>query len=296
MTRQYSVAQMRKFAQKADKRNDPTWLESQEERKRLESEFHDKKHEEMEEAKANKAMDTYEAVYTNRKYYKAVHACSAYSDQWIKEQCKSKIVLDYCCGVGGSAIKAAHAGADLVIGIDISESSLKVAQQRAEDAGVADRVVFILGDAENTGLPENSVERIICSGVLHHLDLDFAGPELFRTSAPGGKALAIEALDYNPAIKLYRMRTPDIRTEWEKAHILSMKDIRNLRKYFIVDDIRFWHIVGIAAPHLPNFMNPILNGIDRVLEKIPYVQRMAWMFTFIMEKPSVSPATDKKTL
>ena len=285
MTRLYSADEMRRCSKSADKRNDPNWLDGQEERKRLESEFHDKKHEEMEEAKANSAMDTYEAVYTNRKYYKAVRACSAYSEKWIKEECQGKIVLDYCCGVGGSSIKAAKAGADLVIGIDISESSLNVAQKRAEEAGVADRIVFVLGDAENTGLPDNSIERTICSGVLHHLDLDYAGPEIFRVTAAGGKALAIEALDYNPAIKLYRMRTPDIRTEWEKAHILSLKDIRKLREYFRVDDIRYWHIVGIAAPHLPSFISPVLNAVDRILEKIPLIQQMAWMFTFVMEKP-----------
>lgn len=288
MKRTYSIDEMRKFAIAADQRNDPSWLSQLDERKQLESEFHDRKHEEMEEAKANKAMDTYEAVYTNRKYYKAVHACSEYSEQWIRDECNGRIVLDYCCGVGGSSIKAAKAGADLVIGIDISESSLNVAQKRAEEAGVADRIVFVLGDAENTGLPDDSIERTICSGVLHHLDLDFAGPELFRVTAPDGKALAIEALDYNPAIKLYRSMTPDIRTEWEKAHILSMKDIRKLRGYFRVDDVRFWHITGIAAPHLPGFMAPVLNGIDRVLEKIPYVQRLAWMFTFVMEKPAES--------
>lgn len=285
MIRNYSVNEMRMFAQAADKRNDPTWMKQQDERKRLESEFHDKKHNELQEAEANNAVDTYEAVYTNRKYYRAVRACSNYSRNWVEQECKGKIVLDYCCGVGGTSIRAAKAGADLVIGIDISESSLKVAQQTAKQAGVADRIIFMLGDAENTGLPDNSIERTICSGVLHHLDLEHAGPELFRVTAPGGTALAVEALDYNPAIKLYRALTPDIRTEWEKAHILSMKDVRNLRKFFNVDDVRFWHITGIAAPHLPAFMSPILNGLDRVLEKIPFIQRMAWMFTFVMEKP-----------
>lgn len=285
MNRAYSPDELREIAKTIDKRNDPDWLTSQDERKRLESEFHNKKHEEMEEAKANKAMDTYEAIYTNRKYYKAVRACSDYLANWIGTECKGKIVLDYCCGVGGSSIKAAQAGADLVIGIDISESSLKVAQERAEAEGVADRIVFVLGDAENTGLPDGSIERGICSGVLHHLDLQFAIPELDRVAAPGAKILAGEALDYNPAIKLYRMRTPDIRTEWEKAHILSMKDVRFIRGFFDVPDVRFWHIVGIAGPHLPAFFQPILNAVDRVLEKIPFVQRMAWMFTFVMEQP-----------
>ncbi|MGR3436168.1 MAG: methyltransferase domain-containing protein [Shimia sp.] len=284
------VARMRALAQAADKRADPAWLAGQEERKRLEAEFHDRKHEEQEAARAAQAMDTYEAIYSNRKYYQAVAGCSNYTDAWIAEECRGRIVLDYCCGVGGTSIKAARAGADLVIGIDISPSSLKVAQKRAEEAGVADRIVFVLGDAEATGLPEGSVERTICSGVLHHLDLDHAGPELFRVTAPGGRVLAVEALDYNPAIKLYRMRTPHLRTEWEKAHILSLKDVRKLGGYFDVPEIRYWHITAIAAPHLPRAFGPVLNGIDRVLERIPFVQRMAWMFTFVLRKPDAPAA------
>jgi len=288
VTRKYSVDELREIAHQKDKAQDKKWLHNLEDRKQLESEFHDKKHNDKEDAIANNAVDTYEAVYSNRKYYKAVKACSEYSSNWIKQECKGKIVLDYCCGIGGTAIKAAKAGADLVIGIDISASSVAVARKAAEAEGVADRIVFIVGDAENTGLPDDSIERTVCSGVLHHLDLDHAGPELFRVTAPGGKLLAIEALDYNPAIKLYRMMTPDLRTEWEKAHILSMKDIRNLREYFEVVDIRYWHITAIAAPHLPGFMLPVLNGVDRLLEKIPLVQRLAWMFTFVMHKPAAA--------
>ena len=97
--------------------------------------------------------------------------------------------------------------------------------------------------------------------------------------------MAGEALDYNPAIKLYRKFTPDIRTEWEKAHILSLKDVKFITRFLDVKEVKFWHITAIAAPHLPRFFHPILDGIDRILERVPYLQRMAWMFTFAMEKP-----------
>ena len=44
----------------------------------------------------------------------------------------------------------------------------------------------------------------MCCGMLHHLDLSYAFPELRRILSLEGKILAIEALDYNPIIKLYR--------------------------------------------------------------------------------------------
>ena len=59
-------------------------------------------------------------------------------------------------------------------------------------------------DAENTMLDDNYIDAIICSGMLHHLDLSYAFLELRRILRAEGKILAaIEALNYNPAIKLY---------------------------------------------------------------------------------------------
>ena len=115
--------------------------------------------------------------------------------------------------------------------------------------------------------------------MLHHLDLSYALPELRRILKPGGKILAVEALDYNPAIKLYRMLTPDMRTEWEKAHILSLKDIEFAKRFFKLGEIKYWHVIGYAAGKFPS-LHGVLDLIDRVLEKIPLVKRMSWMFTF----------------
>jgi hypothetical protein len=115
--------------------------------------------------------------------------------------------------------------------------------------------------------------------MLHHLDLSYAFPELRRILAPGGKILAVEALDYNPLIKLYRALTPQMRTEWEKAHILSLKDLRFAKRFFDVGEVRYWHITSIAAPHLPFLARP-LELLDRGLSRVPVIQLMAWIFTF----------------
>jgi len=124
---------------------------------------------------------------------------------------------------------------------------------------------------------------MIFSGDFHHLDLSHAFPEIQWIFAPGGKVLAIEALDYNPPIKLYRHLTPEMRTEWEKAHILTIKDIVFAKQFFRVGEVRFWHILGILEPHMRTFA-PILHKIDIVLTRIPLIQLMAWMFTFELIK------------
>lgn len=115
--------------------------------------------------------------------------------------------------------------------------------------------------------------------MLHRLDLTQAFPELQRILAPGGVILGVEALDYNPIIKLYRQLTPDMRTEWEKAHILSLKDIRFARRYFDLGEIRYWHIASIAGGKFPTLL-PFLDRLDVILTRIPGVRLMAWIFTF----------------
>ncbi len=55
-------------------------------------------------------------------------------------------VLDIGCGWGGTALYLNRVADVDVLGITLSEEQLKVARQRAEDAGVADRVKFELID------------------------------------------------------------------------------------------------------------------------------------------------------
>jgi SAM-dependent methyltransferase len=120
---------------------------------------------------------------------------------------------------------------------------------------------------------------VICAGVLHHLDVTRAFPEIERVLAPGGRVIALEALDYNPLIKLYRNRNAHQRTEWEKAHILSLRELRLARNHFRIGAVRYFHMMSIAGVWMPPLL-PVLNGLDRVLTRIPGLQLMSWMFAF----------------
>lgn len=258
------------------------WDSSLNDRKRAELKFHDAHRDRAKEIEPTD-QDTYERFYGNRKYYSATEASKAYVGDWIDTHARGRVFLDYACGDGMNAIRAAKAGAKLAIGIDISPISIENARRDAAAAGVSANTRFVQADCENTKLPDECADRIICSGMLHHLDLSFAFPELRRILAPGGRILAVEALDYNPAIKAYRMRTPEMRTEWEKAHILSLKDVRFAKHFFDLGDIKYWHIASILAPHMKPIA-PVLHAMDSVMTKIPFLQLMAWIFTFELVK------------
>ena len=252
------------------------WIGSLDDRKLKELEFHDL--DRNEEFKESLDQDAFEKFYGNRKFYSTVARSVEYTQSWIQHNAKDKIFLDYACGNGSYALLAAEAGARLSIGIDISSVSVDNAREEATRRGLHN-VFFLQADAENTMLPDCSIDTVICSGMLHHLDLSFALPELRRILGPGGKILAVEALDYNPLIKFYRWRTPSMRTEWEKAHILSLRDVGFAKRFFEIGEVKFWHVTSYAGAMVPKLL-PVLNLIDRVLTRIPLIRRMAWIFTF----------------
>ncbi len=259
------------------------WLATLDQRKLKELEFYDIHRDKSRTEALDK--DTYEKFYGNTKYYQVTGLSRAYVENWIDTQAKDKIFLDYACGNGSYAIRAAKAGAKQSIGIDISSVSVANARKSAAQENLSSNTFFVQADCENTGLPDASIDVVICSGMLHHLDLSYAFPELRRILAPGGRILGVEALDYNPLIKLYRYLTPEMRTEWEKAHILDLSDIRFAERFFDLGEIKYWHLSSIVAPKISLSLLPFLNGVDRILTQVPFLQLMAWIFTFELIKP-----------
>ncbi len=83
----------------------------------------------------------------------------------------SRIVLDLGGGTGGQAVRLAQAG-HLVTVVDPSPDALAALSRRASDAGVADRLRGVQGDAENLAdlLSAESIDLVLCHGVLEVVD------------------------------------------------------------------------------------------------------------------------------
>jgi cyclopropane-fatty-acyl-phospholipid synthase len=75
-------------------------------------------------------------------------------------------VLDIGCGWGGMALYLNRVADVDVLGITLSEEQLKVARQRAQEAGVSDRVKFELIDYR---LLEGRFDRIVSVGMFEHV-------------------------------------------------------------------------------------------------------------------------------
>lgn len=96
-------------------------------------------------------------------------------------------VLDLGSGSGILSIAAALLGASRAVGIELDGDAVPVAQANAEKNRVADRVVFVHGDAgraASLGAPAD----LICSNILRTINVSLLAP-IRDALAPGGVAI-----------------------------------------------------------------------------------------------------------
>lgn len=116
---------------------------------------------------------------------------------------KDLLILDAGCGPGVDGIILANEGGAKVVGIDISENSVKV----ANDSAIRKDGMFVslVGDIEVLPFKDNSFDICYCSWAMHHFpDIKTAITELYRCLKPGGKIALVEPNESNPAMRLSR--------------------------------------------------------------------------------------------
>ncbi|MDR2131274.1 MAG: bifunctional demethylmenaquinone methyltransferase/2-methoxy-6-polyprenyl-1,4-benzoquinol methylase UbiE [Odoribacteraceae bacterium] len=103
-------------------------------------------------------------------------------------------VLDVACGTGDFSLALLRRGAREVVGMDISENMLEVARVKARKRGVPEeRVTFLAGDAEATGLPGASFDAVtVAFGVRNFERLERSVREFYRVLRPGGRLVILE--------------------------------------------------------------------------------------------------------
>jgi ubiquinone/menaquinone biosynthesis C-methylase UbiE len=104
------------------------------------------------------------------------------------ERWHGKRVLEVGCGIGTDSINFARAGADLTA-VELSSESLRIAAQRADVMGVADRIRFVQANAEEltATLADEPYDLVYSFGVIHHTPRpDRALAEMRALAAPGG--------------------------------------------------------------------------------------------------------------
>jgi cyclopropane-fatty-acyl-phospholipid synthase len=119
-------------------------------------------------------------------------------------------VLDIGCGWGGLALELARNEHVEVLGVTLSREQLSIAQGRARNAGLADRVKFELRDYREV---EGQFDRIVSVGMFEHV-----GSRQYQTFFK-----TISRLLTNEGVALVhsigRMRGPDVTSAWIRKYI-----------------------------------------------------------------------------
>ena len=103
-----------------------------------------------------------------------------------KDDYKDKTVLDMGCGTGEYALWYASNGAKEVTGVDLSEGSLALANQKKNESAI-DNVTFHRMNVLELDFPDNSFDYVYSVGVLHHTgDPETGLKEMCRVVKPGG--------------------------------------------------------------------------------------------------------------
>lgn len=104
-------------------------------------------------------------------------------------------VLDLASGTGDLAFRMApRVGAKgRIILADINESMLRIARDRFTDHGLVGNVSFLIANAEQLPLPENSVDCLtIAFGLRNVTDKHAALAQMFSVLKTGGRAIILE--------------------------------------------------------------------------------------------------------
>lgn len=101
------------------------------------------------------------------------------------------VAVDLGCGPGHLVIKLAQMAPQMqVTGLDLSDEMLAEAEIQARMAGLADRISFRRGDAEQIPFPDASLDLVVSTLSLHHWSKPIAVlDELARVLRPGGAFL-----------------------------------------------------------------------------------------------------------
>jgi len=105
-----------------------------------------------------------------------------------------KLILDVATGTGDFAFEALTIlKPEKIIGVDISQGMLDIAQQKITKRNLGDKFEVKLGDSEKLPFDADGFDAVtVAYGVRNFENLETGLADIFRVLKPGGKAVVLE--------------------------------------------------------------------------------------------------------
>jgi demethylmenaquinone methyltransferase/2-methoxy-6-polyprenyl-1,4-benzoquinol methylase len=105
-----------------------------------------------------------------------------------------QLILDVATGTGDFAFEALSIlNPKKIVGVDISQGMLNIAQQKITKRGLGDKFEIKLGDSEKLPFEANAFDAVtVAYGVRNFENLEVGLADINRVLKPGGKAVVLE--------------------------------------------------------------------------------------------------------
>lgn len=197
-------------------------------------------------------------------------------------------LLDLCCGTGVHSILPAKLDWS-VVGIDLSEDSIRAARWLAATNGVADRCEFLAGDALEWRPQLGTFDLVFTSGSLYYLDFDRACHVIDKYLNDNGHFICIETNGDNQLMGMVRRAKAlryKHRDEQTLRGLLGRSALRRLERAFAGSEVRYFDFATLAGmvveqQGLGRFYHQTASALDRwLLNHVPGADRLAFKFMF----------------
>lgn len=229
----------------------------------------------------------YEGTRYDRPWSRAYHA--AWMRRMIELVRPHGAILDLGCGNGVLGEFLSKDEYDTT-GIDIAENMISYAEKRLRRA--------VVGDAEALPFPDQSFDIVFARALLHHLPHPDQGMrEIVRVLRPGGRLITtdpIKTLISTLPRKFVYKKSSHFSDEHKNFDPRELEGIVE-RAMRITSIERFGYIAYplLGFPDICNayqlvpgkrLFTPALLALDRLIGKIPGINKIAWGETIVAEK------------